>query len=88
MYPRISQSADVGRILPRIKEVQLKCPHCEAVINRVILKEVDGSVPFTSNTWKCVAYGCPSCQKAISVQIDPVALRTEILAGVKKLLGR
>lgn len=66
----------------------MKCPHCEAVINRLNLKEVDGSVPFGSAKWKCVTYGCPSCQKVISAQIDPVALKTDILAGVKKLLGR
>ena len=41
-------------------------------------------------TFQGIAYSCPSCQAALSVGIDPVALKTDTINGVvtemKKLL--
>jgi len=40
--------------------------------------------------WKWVAYSCPNlmCAKIISVWIDPIAIKTDIINGVLKWLGR
>lgn len=65
----------------------MKCPHCDKPIMTVTMEEVEGRVLF-GKTWRCVAYGCPLCQKVISVEIDPIALKTDILSGVAQLLGK
>ncbi len=66
----------------------MKCPHCDKAITRVTMKPLDGQVPFETTKWKCVAYGCPLCQKAISVQIDPLAIKEETVAELLRRLGR
>lgn len=66
----------------------MKCPHCDKVLTRVTLKPLDGQIPLDQSKWKCVAYGCPVCQKAISIQMDPIALKADTIAEVKRLLGR
>ncbi len=65
----------------------MKCPKCEKPVFSVTVTPIDGNVPF-GTAWKCVAYSCVSCQSVLSVQIDPIAIKTDILNGVAKLLGR
>lgn len=58
-----------------------KCPSCEKVINSIRIEQVDGQIHFRS-TWRCISYCCPSCDAVLSVQIDPVSLKAEVIAGV------
>ena len=65
-----------------------KCPKCEATITSVSIQEIDGKVGGQSK-WKCIAHTCPQCSSVLSVQIDPVALKTDTVdAVVKALRGR
>lgn len=59
-----------------------KCPECSAVITRLNIHGVDGTTP-TMLSWKCVVYSCPACNKAISVQMDPIALKNDTVREIK-----
>jgi len=68
-----------------------KCPKCEKMISQVRLSDVAvlGRGPIN---WHGISYDCPFCQTSLSVSIDPVALKTDVVSevtrAVKKLLGR
>lgn len=63
------------------------CPKCESVVTHVNLVEITAGVLF-GNQWRAVKYCCPHCNAILSVQIDPVALKTDIvdavLSGLRK----
>jgi len=64
-----------------------KCPHCENLIGSVIIDTVDGHADLTK--WRTLLYKCPTCQKVLSCQIDPIAIRTDIVQQVvKEIKGR
>jgi hypothetical protein len=68
-----------------------KCPHCKAQITRVVLSEVTAAYPF-GKSWKAIAYDCPDCEATMSVQIDPIAVKADVVddvvSRIAKLLGR
>ena len=65
-----------------------KCPKCEKVVTSVRIEDVNVAVGFQPK-WQGIAYCCPSCNTMLSVQIDPVALKTDIINGViEELRGR
>jgi hypothetical protein len=64
-----------------------KCQKCEKVITYVRIEDVDVRVGFESR-WHGVSYCCPFCNSVISVQIDPIALKTDIIDGVVEMLRR
>lgn len=61
-----------------------KCPKCEQVLSAVSIADITGNVNF-QETWKCIAYSCPSCQTILSVQIDPIAIKTSLVAQIEAL---
>lgn len=63
----------------------MKCPHCDKPILQVSIQPVTGSVPFGSQ-WNCIAFVCALCQNAISMQIDPIAIKTDIVNELMKRL--
>ncbi len=65
-----------------------KCPKCEKTITYTNLKGLESKEPFGGKAWKAVAHCCPHCDSAFSVEIDPIALRSDIINGVKRALGR
>ena len=62
------------------------CPYCEAAISTVQLNNL--SVHAGRTEWVGVGYSCPICMKILSVGIDPIAIKTdivdEILAALRK----
>ena len=50
------------------------CPHCNQMISRLNLQEMTSSALF-GQEWRTIAYVCPMCQKIISTQIDPIAIK-------------
>ena len=55
-----------------------KCPSCG---NMVAGLNGDGVEVYFSqgNSFKAVTYSCPSCSVVLGCEIDPVALRTDIV---------
>lgn len=62
------------------------CPYCDATINRLNLQEMTSS-SFMGQGWQTIAYVCPFCQKIISVSIDPIAIRADILNAIQQKRG-
>ena len=64
-----------------------KCPHCKSYISNVNLS---GTIVNASGgqQWNSVSYTCPLCSSILSVAIDPIALKTDILDELKRLLRR
>jgi hypothetical protein len=63
------------------------CPHCGKPAHTVTIEPIDGSV-LLGSTYKCIAFKCNACQKILSVQIDPIAVKADIVNDVAKLLGK
>ncbi|MEW6619900.1 MAG: hypothetical protein AB1422_11295 [bacterium] len=54
-----------------------KCPKCENLITTVNIEDVTVNHLFQPG-WKGISYLCPFCNSVLSVQIDPIAVRTDI----------
>lgn len=64
-----------------------KCPHCNKLVLSVNLDKVESSVLF-GGSWNTILYSCPNCQKVLNVQIDPIAIKTDIIDDIKMLLNK
>lgn len=64
-----------------------KCPKCGEVVSSVRIEDVDVSLS-SQITWRGVSYCCPSCNAVLSVQIDPVALKTDIINVIMEEIGK
>jgi hypothetical protein len=64
-----------------------KCPKCEKQIITASYSTPD-ITRLGGQSWKGVSINCPHCQTVLSISIDPIAIKSDIVASVKKLLGR
>jgi hypothetical protein len=46
------------------------------------------TVRNASGSWKGLAHLCPKCTETISVQIDPMAIKMEIVEEIQAIMGR
>lgn len=58
-----------------------KCPKCDKSVNRANLTAIEAGVLFGPQ-FKAITYDCPWCHAVLSVAIDPVALKADIINGV------
>ena len=67
-----------------------KCPSCQSLVTS--LRGNGLEVSFSGGSFKAVTYNCPFCNSILGCQIDPIALRTDIVnlttEAVLKALGR
>lgn len=58
----------------------MKCPKCNRLINSVEIKHISINENFNPK-YNGVAYVCPNfdCDSIISVSIDPIAIKTDII---------
>jgi hypothetical protein len=64
-----------------------KCPKCEKLLSTVNCSGIDVKVAL-GTTWKGISHICPFCNTILSVQIDPIAIKTDIVNDLfKKLRG-
>lgn len=61
-----------------------KCPKCDQMITFVRLDSID--VKASQKNWLGVAYECPLCSAILSVAIDPIAIKTDLVNEVVKRL--
>lgn len=64
-----------------------KCPGCGNTVTSVNVEDVDVAVGLQPQ-WRGVSYVCPHCRIVLGVEIDPIALKSDIVSGVAKKLGR
>lgn len=66
-----------------------KCPKCENAIMSTRFKALETRESFNpGNAYNAIAHCCPSCDSVLSVEIDPVAIRTDMVNSVLKALGK
>jgi hypothetical protein len=63
------------------------CPKCEANVTRVNLTEITASA-FMGKQWRTVKYSCPHCNTILGVQIDPIAIKTDIVEAILHAFGK
>lgn len=63
-----------------------KCPKCDASVTKVDLQNV--SIKAKPNAWNGVAYCCSSCGCVLSVAIDPIAIKNDIVSEILEALGK
>ena len=56
-----------------------KCPACGNAI--LSLRGGATDVTFSGGTFKTIVFQCPTCTAVLGAQIDPIALRTDIVNG-------
>lgn len=64
-----------------------KCPKCEKLVSSANLNEIEASV-FMGTKWRTVTYNCPYCSTILGCQIDPIAIKTEIVSEILEGLKR
>ena len=53
------------------------CPKCDRPVPKVSIVPLHATSGPGQDTWKGVAYTCPHCSVILSIQIDPIAIRTD-----------
>ncbi len=64
-----------------------KCPKCDKLLSHVKIENMVVRESFQTD-WHGVSYCCPFCNVILSVQIDPMRLRNEIVSEIVKKLSK
>jgi hypothetical protein len=60
-------------------------------MHSITVQGVMGKIAF-GKSWNAVSYQCPHCHTVLSVEIDPIALKSDIVGevtdGILKMLPR
>lgn len=59
------------------------CPKCEKAVLSLKINAVDRRVPFGRGGWKCITFSCPQCGTVLGAQIDPIAIKGDIIRALK-----
>lgn len=60
-----------------------KCPHCGRLVSSVSVDDITLNVELEPQ-WKGFSYSCSSCQKVLSVQLNPLAVNADLLQEIKR----
>lgn len=63
-----------------------KCPKCDNIVT--YLKGHPTDIRAGGSAYNGVQYQCPYCTAILGAEVDPLAIKSDILNGVKKILGR
>ena len=62
-----------------------KCGKTFGVTNRIYAEEIDiRRGKHGSNSWRGLSYNCSSCHAVVSIQINPLLVKDEIVEDLKK----
>jgi hypothetical protein len=64
-----------------------KCPKCEKVITGVTTEDITMNVTFQPQ-WKGFTYSCPSCRTILGVEINPLAVKEDIVNALFERLRK
>jgi hypothetical protein len=59
-----------------------KCPKCDKTISRVKVEAIE--IESSTSSFMGASYVCPSCHCVLGVEIDPIALKADILKKLGK----
>ncbi len=65
-----------------------KCPKCERIVDRVLFEEVNAEQYPRGNAWITVNFLCPYCRTVLGAQIDPFALKRDLLDELEQHLQK
>jgi hypothetical protein len=60
------------------------CPKCDAPLTYVKLNDIKIKAP--GQDWVGASYSCPFCLHIVSVGIDPIAIKTDIVDEIVRQL--
>lgn len=63
-----------------------KCPKCDGEITYTTYKGVEARQSFGRNKLNALAHCCPHCQSVLSVEIDPIAVKTDLVNTLLRAL--
>jgi len=63
-----------------------KCPKCEKLISSVRCDPV--TVNASGGNWHGVSYSCPLCFSILSVSVDPIAVKEDIVQDLLRALRK
>lgn len=64
-----------------------KCPKCDWTLSSIKMEPVDLSVSI-SEKYKGVSYSCPSCHAVFAAEIDPLALKADLVSSLLSALRK
>lgn len=66
-----------------------KCPKCERIVTSVKIESITASTSLIGGRdFNAVSYCCKSCSTVLSVQMDPIALKSDTVAEIIDALRR
>lgn len=61
-----------------------KCPKCEKAVHQLRMEGVDAIQAFGTTGFNAITLQCPSCHTVLGAQLDPIAIRTDIINSLKR----
>lgn len=58
------------------------CPACKEQI--FSLQGDSDDISFGAGLLKCIVFKCPKCLAVLSAQVDPIAIRSDIIAAMRR----
>lgn len=75
----------MGRLESSNTIMSAKCPSCGKVVSEARLIGLPSKGGYGKSGWNAVAHTCPWCSAIFSVEIDPIAVRSDLEARIEKL---
>jgi len=69
-------------------KINKACPSCKKIITRFTISAALSNDRFGGQGHKVICHCCPECNVVLGVEIDPITLKAEIVAEIKKAIGR
>ncbi len=60
-----------------------KCPKCEKPVASAAISDVPARAFMGRTEWKAISFNCPHCQTILGMQIDPIAIKTDLINELK-----
>lgn len=67
---------------------EAKCPYCGVHVNSVVMERIIVKPNFYTGSggeYGGVSYACSACRKVLSVSIDPIALKHDLLEEISEI---
>lgn len=62
------------------------CPKCDQSFSKFKITPHSGIAGTKS--WKCISLNCPNCGACLGAQIDPIAIKTDIVSEIEDAIKK